>query len=319
MMAVAAEALTVEQWGIRLKEKWQEIVDNVVQGFIAFGEDLIEAKAQIPHGEWLTFLDGLNFSRHTAQGCMRMVKWTNNKQKLFNDCNLVDCLPPDYNTILQLTSLDDEKLKRYVADKTISPALRRNEIKTIINLEKVETDRKRIAKLVPRPGKYRALIVDPAWEYEKYSKQVNAKCGYARQSMEELYALNMLQWAEPNCHLWCWTTNAYIFKAIELVRYWGFELRDIVTWIKPSFGQGQYFRNATEHILFCSLGDLPVRRNDLPNYFAASRGEHSEKPEQFYDIVRALSHPPFGEMHQRQLRPDFTDLFMTGDLIEAAE
>jgi hypothetical protein len=38
-------------------------------------------------------------------------------------------------------------------------------------------------------------------------------------------------------------------------------------------------------------------------------GEHSEKPEAFYEIVRAASYPPYGEAFQRQARPDFESLF----------
>ena len=41
----------------------------------------------------------------------------------------------------------------------------------------------------------------------------------------------------------------------------------------------------------------------------APRGEHSAKPEAFYEIVRTASYPPYGEAFQRQARPDFESLF----------
>jgi hypothetical protein len=41
----------------------------------------------------------------------------------------------------------------------------------------------------------------------------------------------------------------------------------------------------------------------------AYRALHSEKPERFYDIVRAASFPPYGEAFQRTPRSDFANLF----------
>jgi hypothetical protein len=42
---------------------------------------------------------------------------------------------------------------------------------------------------------------------------------------------------------------------------------------------------------------------------AARKALRGEKPEHFYDIVRAASYEPFGEAFQRQPRPDITNLF----------
>jgi N6-adenosine-specific RNA methylase IME4 len=106
-------------------------------------------------------------------------------------------------------------------------------------------------------------------------------------------------------------------EACKLVEHWGFQHRIVITWIKPPpFGQGSYFRNSTEHVLFATLGDTTTRHAaaSIATHFEAPRGEHSEKPEKFYDIVRAASYPPYGEANQRQPRPDFTNLF-----VEAAE
>ncbi len=309
---------SVEQWAKELNEEWRKATDNAVRGFVDLGHNLIEAKASLPHGQWQIMVDEkLAFSSHVARAFMRIARWVNKNQNIDN-IDVLSLLPPDYGTIDQITRLDSPTLGRLVADGTISPKLRRNEIKTLLNLEKVEADRKRIAGLRPRPGRYKTIVADPAWEYEAYSQQARASCGYARQSMDELRALDMKQWAEPNCHLWCWTTNAYVPKAIELVQHWGFKLEDILTWVKPHFGRGSYFRNSTEHCLLCSLGDISAKTSDLPSHFFAKRGEHSEKPDEFYDIVRAMCWEPYGEANQRKFRPDFTDLFMAGEPLKAA-
>jgi N6-adenosine-specific RNA methylase IME4 len=223
-------------------------------------------------------------------------------------------LPPDYNTIQMMTRLDDETLARLIDDGTICPTLKRNEVSAILRRERVSADEARVLSLTPIIGKFRTLVLDPAWEYDWLSLAGRAKPGYAMQTIEQLRELDVAAWADEQagCHLYCWTTNNFMAEACKLVAHWGFQHRTIITWIKPPpFGLGSYFRNSTEHCLFATRGDTTTRpaAASLPTHFEAPRGDHSEKPECFYDIVRAASYPPYGEGNQREPRPDFVNLF----------
>jgi N6-adenosine-specific RNA methylase IME4 len=196
--------------------------------------------------------------------------------------------------------------------------IKRREIGGADRLVRVAADEARVLRLRPVVGKFRTLVIDPAWEYDWLSLAGRAKPGYAMQTHEELLALDLRQWADEavGCHLYCWTTNNFMTRAGELVARWGFQHRVVLTWIKPPpFGLGSYFRNQTEHVLFATLGDTTTRpaAASLPTYFEAPRGEHSEKPEKFYEIVRAASYPPYGDGNQRTPRPDFINLFREGD------
>jgi N6-adenosine-specific RNA methylase IME4 len=176
-----------------------------------------------------------------------------------------------------------------------------------------EEDEARVTALQPTPGKFKTLIIDPPWDYEWLSVAGRASPGYATMTQEELLALDVLQWAEENCHLYLWTTNNFMTRAVELMAHWGFSHKTILTWVKPRWGLGSYFRNSTEHILFGVRGTLRTRSDGIATHFHAPLGEHSEKPEEFYEIVRSASYLPAGEGFQRKQRDGFMNLFSPSD------
>jgi N6-adenosine-specific RNA methylase IME4 len=170
-------------------------------------------------------------------------------------------------------------------------------------------DEQRVFSLEPRPGRYRTLIVDPPWDYEWLSLAGRAKPGYATMSHEELLALPVPGWAQDESHLYLWTTNNFVTRAVDLMARWGFAHKTMLTWVKPRWGLGSYFRNQTEHVLFGVRGELRTRSDSISTVFEAETGEHSQKPEAFYDIVRAASFSPYGECFQRAEREGFANLY----------
>jgi N6-adenosine-specific RNA methylase IME4 len=170
-------------------------------------------------------------------------------------------------------------------------------------------DEDRVKTLVVRPGRVRGLVVDPPLPWDMGGPGLP---DYVAMSLDEIAALPVQDWVEDDAHLWLWTTNAHAAFAFQFMARWGFTPKTIVTWVKPPpFVHGYYLRNSTEHALFGVKGHLPTKAaaQAIPTHFEAPRGEHSEKPEAFYEIVRAASYPPFGEAFQRKARPDFQSLF----------
>lgn len=157
--------------------------------------------------------------------------------------------------------------------------------------------------------KYRTLVVDPPWEYN--DKMESGNCGklhrgaanhYRCASREEIAAIPVGTWADQDAHLYLWTTNAFMVEAHELAKHWGFQQRTILTWCKTQIGMGHYFRNSTEHVLFCVRGSLKCLRRDVPTHFTAPRGRHSAKPESFYDMVETMSPGPYLDVFSRKNR-----------------
>ena len=169
-------------------------------------------------------------------------------------------------------------------------------------------DETRILALAPIAGKFKTLVLDPPWQYDAdFLGRANPQ--YATTSQDELLKLPVADWAENNSHLYLWTTNAMFPAAIDLMAKWGFRHNTVLTWAKPSFGLGTHFRGQTEHVLFGIRGTLGTRANNISTLFEAPVGEHSEKPERFYEIVLTASYPPYGEAFQRTARSAFVNLF----------
>jgi N6-adenosine-specific RNA methylase IME4 len=223
-----------------------------------------------------------------------------------------------------LNAADAENSAPPLSGTAAARMVARRETGKLARIAKVTADEERVLNLVPVQGKFRTLVIDPAWDYDWLSLAGRARPGYAMQSIESLRELDVRAWADEDegCHLYCWTTNNFSNEAHKLVEHWGFQHRTVLTWIKPPpFGLGSYYRNSTEQVLFATLGETTTRHAaaSIPTHFEAPRGEHSEKPEKFYEIVRAASYPPYGEANQREGRPDFVNLFELRESDEAAE
>lgn len=155
--------------------------------------------------------------------------------------------------------------------------------------------------------KWRTICVDPPWSYRQKLGGNGADAHYATASIGDIAAIPLGDWAEANAHLYLWTTNAFMAEAHTLAEAWGFDQKTILTWVKHKphqrwLGMGSYYRNATEHALFCVRGSLPIQRKDLSTYFYAPRGRHSEKPQAFYDMVETASPGPYLDVFARKQR-----------------
>ncbi|WP_262965149.1 MT-A70 family methyltransferase [Methylobacter psychrophilus] len=193
--------------------------------------------------------------------------------------------------------------KREIKETNRESARQENRKKIIANMED-----KPIMELDIR---FPTIVIDPPWDWgdEGDKDQLGrAKPDYHTLSFEELMALPVNNLAMPDAHIYLWITNRSLPKGFDLLKQWGFRYITCITWVKPSFGMGNYFRGQTEQVLFGVKGSLGLKRKDASTYFNAPRGEngHSSKPVEFYNFVESCSHGPYLEMFSRQNRVDWT-------------
>ena len=170
------------------------------------------------------------------------------------------------------------------------------------NSEKVE----RLASPLDAQGLFQTIVIDPPWDWgdEGDVNQLGrAKPEYHTMPIEEIEQLPIAKIADNNCHLYLWVTNRSLPKAFRLAESWGFRYITCLTWVKPYYGMGNYFRGSTEQVLFCVKGSQPLKRHDVGTHFEAPRGKgHSAKPDEFYKLVESCSYGPYIDVFGRMER-----------------
>ena len=156
-------------------------------------------------------------------------------------------------------------------------------------------------------GRFSTIVIDPPWDWgdeNDHDQLGRARPDYATMSIEEIKELPVGELADTDCHLYMWITNRSLPKGFRLLEHWGFRYITAITWVKPSFGMGNYFRGQTEHVLFGVKGSQPLKRKDIGTVFHAPRGPagHSSKPMEFYELVESCSPGPYLEMFSRHSR-----------------
>lgn len=163
--------------------------------------------------------------------------------------------------------------------------------------------------------KYSCIVIDPPWPQRMTGNFKRARDGFNRtlklpyktMSLEDIAAMGLADRAGDGAHCWLWTTNSHLADSFNILAGWGFTYLNTVTWVKPS-GLGAWFANTTQHCLFgyYKKCQFPLARW-RPTHFNAvvKPGEHSRKPDAFYDLVRSISPGPRLDMFARRVIEGF--------------
>lgn len=170
------------------------------------------------------------------------------------------------------------------------------------NSDKVE----QLATPLDAQGLFQTIVIDPPWDWGDegdVNQFGHAKPDYKTMPIDEIEALPVGKIADDNCHLYLWVTNRSLLKAFRLMEAWGFRYITCLTWVKPYYGMGNYFRGSTEQVLFGVRGSQLLKRKDVPTHFEAPRGKgHSAKPDEFYKLVESCSYGPYIDIFGRKGR-----------------
>jgi N6-adenosine-specific RNA methylase IME4 len=199
----------------------------------------------------------------------------------------------------QIALIPEEEFKEEVHKiKESGEQITSNHFLNIVKKREKEKKRKKKAekinetiknnKELNQDKKYAVIYADPPWEYE-HCKTDNRKIEnhYPTMSLDKIKELPVNNIVFDDSILFLWATSPKLEEAIQVINSWGFNYRTCAVWDKQKIGMGYYFRQQHELLLVATKGELPVPipENRVSSVLSYSRGKHSEKPEEIYNII----------------------------------
>lgn len=168
-------------------------------------------------------------------------------------------------------------------------------------------------------GGFSTVLADPPWRFTNRTGKVAPEHRrldrYSTMDLEAIKALPVADISARNSHLYLWVPNALLPDGLAVMEAWGFRYVSNIVWAKrrkdggpDGRGVGFYFRNVTELLLFGvrgSMRTLPPARSQV-NMIETRKREHSRKPDEQYDLIRACSPGPYLEMFARHPQDGWT-------------
>src|ERR1051326_8538009 len=268
---------TPDEYAARITACWRKSAED----FIEAGRWLIRAKNELDHGQFGDMIEAsLPFGASTAQRLMIVAAdpWITNPAH-------VQHLPPHWGTLYEISKLDETQRDEMVAAGTISPAMERRAIATIVKQER-RTERERVlgGKILALPDKrYGVILADPEWRYDPWSRDTgmdrSADNHYPTSCTEVIAARDVPSIAAANSILFLCATVPMLPHGLLVMAAWGFDYVSNYVLEKDRIITGHWNRNRHERLLIGVRGHVtcPAPGTQWDSLIASPVGEHSAK------------------------------------------
>jgi N6-adenosine-specific RNA methylase IME4 len=138
-------------------------------------------------------------------------------------------------------------------------------------------------------GTFEVIYADPPWRYDfSETKTRDIENQYPTMTLEEIKALDVP--SADNSALILWATAPKLPEALEVMGAWGFQYKTCAVWDKEKIGMGYWFRGQHELLLVGTKGQFspPPPEARVSSVYREARGEHSAKPERYYEMIEAM-------------------------------
>jgi hypothetical protein len=110
---------TVDEWAKVIRADFRQSVE----GIVAAGQHLAEAKEQVDHGEFGPLLERIGISGSTARKLMAIAE-----HPVISDRSHWNVLPPSWTTLYTLTGVPPDLLKKRIAEGRVTPDMEREDV-----------------------------------------------------------------------------------------------------------------------------------------------------------------------------------------------
>ena len=160
-------------------------------------------------------------------------------------------------------------------------------------------------------NKYAIILCDPPWQFKNRKGTLNglADRHYSTMTLDEMKALPVNDIAADDCVLVMWYVGSQPQEAIDLVKAWGFTLKNMngFVWVKLTtkllafFGMGFWTRAGSESAIIATKGKPKPLNKNIRAVRHEVVGKHSAKPAAFrQDIVDLCGDLPRIELFARE-------------------
>ncbi len=156
---------------------------------------------------------------------------------------------------------------------------------------------------------YNVIVIDPPWDVKKIERQVapnqEVDIDYPILSIDEIKALELP--AKEDVQVFLWTTHKYLPASFQILQAWDLKYVCTFTWHKPGGMQPYHLpQYNSEFVLYGKKGSIQfVDTKGLKTCFSAPRGGHSEKPDEFFEMIRKATTGQRISMFERRKRNGF--------------
>lgn len=166
------------------------------------------------------------------------------------------------------------------------------------------------------------IVADCPWKFgDKLPAIRGAESHYECMSTPDLMMLDIPA-HEPDSILFQWSVAGMLEDALAVTAAWGFTVKSQLIWVKTkngivddtvdesdlAFGMGRSVRASHETCLIATKGKYSklIKNHSTRSVFFAPRGEHSSKPDKFYQIIEDMCEGPYVELFARNRRNNWT-------------
>lgn len=183
--------------------------------------------------------------------------------------------------------------------------------------------------------KFKTICADPPWKYKTTMAVTGNAPGrtpqhgrsgteYPTMSIDEIVSLPVRDLLHPDgAHVYLWTTNTHLEHAWRIMRAWGCEPKQLLTWAKKPKGMIGFgaFSPCSEFVLFGSSAKraIHIGRSERTWWEWPRTTKHSEKPQGFFDVIESVSPSPRLELFARRKRDGWTAIGQDIDGMDIGE
>ena len=151
-------------------------------------------------------------------------------------------------------------------------------------------------------GRFNVIVSDPAWPVDDVP--------YLTDRIDEIetdHRIWLAEKAADDCYLFLWTTSANLPVALKLIESLGWKYAFPMTWHKSSGHKHPNRPTYTgEYIIVATQGSPQFTdTRGFQTVFYATQGKHSEKPDEFYQMIKRATAGPRLELHARRPHDGF--------------